>query len=1431
MRNSRSAGRMNPLRRTLVAVALVFGAVASWAQASPDVPPALAPWRDWVLQGQEHSRCPFFMAGTFGEAEQHVCAWPERLGLQAGEFGGRFTQRWQAFAPTWLPLPGDADNWPLEVRVDGAAAPVVERDGRPAVSVARGSHVVQGVFSWPERPESLAVPESVAAIDLAVDGQSIVPVQREGAALWLGRAEEVSGQADSLSVQVYRRLVDGVPPLLETRIALEVSGRGREEVIGTVLPDGWVPVRLDGSLPILLGSDGRLRAQVRPGNWQVVVVARAVVPLARVTRGEAVAAWPREEVWSFEGHPELRVATANGGRAVDPSQVGVPAEWRPLPAFVLEPGDALEVAERSRGLAGDEANRLRLEREAWLDFEGRGMSARDRISGHMVRDFRLDLEAPFALRRATAGGEPLLVTGGATTGWTGVELRSPAVDLEASSRVEAFGGALPATGWRTPFEGVATTLHLPPGRILVAAAGADASPDSWLDRWSLLDVFLLLVASLLAARLLGPAGGVLTLAALGLAHQESTGPLWTLLVVLVSTLLDRALPRGRAARVAGALRIAALVAAAFVLFPFVARQLRLALYPQLESHAVVFDFDALTEMAEMAPLGGRSQAPPQIDNAEPVAQAVVPEVAPEAGLEDSTSSSNQSLSSLGYLSRSSKNQEDGRAKAARRFQRYATMNTFQAGGGEPTWTWHTARISWSGPVLPGQTLRLWITPEWLTRVLRVVLVGLLLGLVVLLARRGVRGVGRRGEGAEDPTPSRPSPASPSPSVAAALAFALWASWSGGAAVAQSTPDPALLEQLRARLLEAPECVPSCGRLEEARVRLRGRALEVELTLHAAALVAVPLPVASGDVAGAHLEGVTIDGAPQAQLLEREGETWVPLARGVHRVGLRFRVLVTDTVDLRFPLSPGRLFVDSPGWDASGRDGYQLLTDTLSLARRSDASGTETRSGGGMETGTGIRVPPFVTVTRDLDLDLDWSARTRVTRVAPAEGSFTIDVPLLPGEGVLTPGFEARAGVVTAAFGAGVDEVVWESRLERVDRFTLTAGDLAQRAETWRVVVSPEWHADFSGLPAVRPADAETYWVHEFRPLPGESLVATVVRPVAVAGATLAIDGASLDSTIGQRAAEHTLTLTLRSTRGGQHTIRLPAAAEVLELRVDGTVLNLRPEQGALTLPIHPGPQTAVVRFRDAEATSGLLRRMPAVDLGAAASNVQMTMRLPEGRWLVATSGPQVGPAVLFWGELLAMVLGAAALVGLLRRWPTRPSTSATSSPLSFTSWLLLGLGFATASWVALAFVVAWLVAIEGRRRLDPARLSWWRFDFVQLALVGLTVIALGCLLYAVPHGLLGSPDMRVEGNGSSAHQLRWFADRTDGALPDAKAFTLPLLMFRAAMLAWALWLAASVVRWLRWAFVCLTEGGGWKKPPGGVRPQAPAAAPVPPVSS
>src|SRR6185437_9601439 len=84
----------------------------------------------------------------------------------------------------------------------------------------------------------------------------------------------------------------------------------------------------------------------------------------------------------------------------------------------------------------DEANRLTLQREAWLDFDGTGWFARDHVGGTLAQGWRFDVAAPFALEQAVArnsrrseGGEALLITRRTNPELTGVEWRTPNVDL------------------------------------------------------------------------------------------------------------------------------------------------------------------------------------------------------------------------------------------------------------------------------------------------------------------------------------------------------------------------------------------------------------------------------------------------------------------------------------------------------------------------------------------------------------------------------------------------------------------------------------------------------------------------------------------------------------------------------------------------------------------------------------------------------------------------------------------------------------------------------------------------------------------------------------------------------------------------------------------------------------------------------------------
>ena len=95
----------------LALLPMLSGAVAA---AEPAVPPALQPWVAWVLHPLDQRDCPVDPrdrdaggAPRAGSDERRICAWPGRLELDLEADGGRFTQGWQVYAQTWVPLPGD----------------------------------------------------------------------------------------------------------------------------------------------------------------------------------------------------------------------------------------------------------------------------------------------------------------------------------------------------------------------------------------------------------------------------------------------------------------------------------------------------------------------------------------------------------------------------------------------------------------------------------------------------------------------------------------------------------------------------------------------------------------------------------------------------------------------------------------------------------------------------------------------------------------------------------------------------------------------------------------------------------------------------------------------------------------------------------------------------------------------------------------------------------------------------------------------------------------------------------------------------------------------------------------------------------------------------------------------------------------------------
>jgi hypothetical protein len=1350
----------------MLVAALAFLCVGA-ADAQVQIPKELDGWRDWVLSGQEYRRCPFLANSDGTREENRICAWPGRLGLEVNEAGAHFTQSWVSYAPVWAPLPGNLENWPGSVTVNGRPAAVVARNETPYIRLAQGTSTIAGSFTWSKRPETLSVPDQTGLVSLAVDSHRVDQVDRADGAIWLGKQHQ-TGAAQQLSIQVYRLLSDGVPATLETRLLLQAAGNVREELLPSVLPSGFEPMSLESELPTRIDPDGRMRIQVRPGSWTVRLSARDTTQFSSVTIPAGQPPWPKQEIWSYATNERLRVAALEGGEAIDPTQADVPHDWRENPSFKITAGATIKIVERARGVSSLESNHLRLRRELYLDFSHEGYTAVDQIAGQMRHGWRLDMRSPYRLLRATSGDDNLLVTEAGAGALTGVEVRTPALSLETVARIGAARGGLAATGWDERFDHVDGVLNLPPGHRLLAALGADNAPGAWVEQWGLLDLFLLLLAAVVAFRVFGWAWAAVAFLAIVLVHQEEHALVWLILCVLLSSALLRIASEGWPLRALKALRYGLLGLLLVALVPFSISQVRYALYPQL---AVPGGFEVNPLGAEEptqpahAMNAGAPAAPAAISRLRPpmTADAPVPAyVPPSAFVQEAM------VSAAGKQSASSSSVAG---------ERYAPDTLLQAGPGVPRWRYVTYPFGWSGPVESAQTVRFMVLRPGLVSVWRVLGVALLALLFTRLARGSldVKQVWRGWL---------------SGGAVPALALALACMLACAPSRASSTPDPELLNELKTRLSAPAKCVPDCADYMAAQIIVAPANIEVTLQVAALSFVAVPLPV----VDRLEPDAISIDGTAVAGVYrDADQRMWIEVEPGAHVVKFTGRLPSSDAVEVLFPWAPHEITVAANGWDITGINAGRLLGNTLELVRSRAASGGTAASQGPSQ------FAPYVRVRRHFDLNLDWLIETRVERMAPEKGGFTLQLPLLAGERVLTNGVTTIEGTqILAAFDSDSDEFSWNSALPHTDSLLLTAPRQKPWSEVWTFTVNPTWHVEFAGIPAVMPENMQSgNWTFEYFPRPGETLTLKITRPLAAAGNTLAIDSVVLDYRVGRRITAATLRFEYRSTRGGRHGVVLPEGARVTSFSVDGKSIPIRVEKSELALSLSPGSHSVQIDW-ESFAGASVRTHFPPVDLQSPSSNVESVVRMPAARWVLYAGGGGIGPVILYWGELV-IFLAAAYSLGRVRQ-----------APLRTYEWLLLGLGLSTFSWSVLLLFAVWIFAMRWRETFPVQELNPGRFLLLQIGLVVLSVAAVVSLVAAIPYGLLANPDMGISGAGQSVDELHWFNDTAGAVLPAPWVLSLSLWWYKAAMLVWALWLAFASARWLPAAWRALGVGGYWR---------------------
>lgn len=524
------------------------------------------------------------------------------------------------------------------------------------------------------------------------------------------------------------------------------------------------------------------------------------------------------------------------------------------------------------------------------------------------------------------------------------------------------------------------------------------------------------------------------------------------------------------------------------------------------------------------------------------------------------------------------------------------------------------------------------------------------------------------------------------------------------------------------------------------------------------------------------------------------KVWLNIPKGKSEVQIQALIL-GDTVNLSFPLNPHNIALNAAGWDAFRLQNYTLPNRTLELQKRERSEQSELL--------VAAPVAPFVSVRRNLEIDLDWQLTTHVWRVAPVQGGFTVKIPLVKNEIVISEDIEVieedNERYIAVGFKPGQSAFTWNSIFEPPKTINMVASSYPWLSETWHFSNTPRWHATLSGLTPSKGTPlrlAKTNW----HPWPLEQVTISLTKPLAAKGPSTTIERVDVINSPGEQMSKVTVRLQLLSSVGGDFVVPAPPNATLQSVFVDAQAATVKEENAKITLPLRPGLQSAELEWMVDEGvtfnTSTLALMLPLNP-----NNISLSLNLPESRWPLYVGGPNLGPAMLLWGVLI-VILGLAIGLGYVVKRQNL------STPVNTTQWVLLALGMSSISTLSIVPVVLWFFAMEARSRLKT--IGKRSFNLLQVGLAVLTVVAIYSLFLTIPASLLSAPDRQVVGNGSSNYYYHWFQDRAVDSLPQGYVISVSIWVYRLSMLLWSLWLVFALFKWAAWSWQCFSQDKIWQ---------------------
>jgi hypothetical protein len=602
-----------------------------------------------------------------------------------------------------------------------------------------------------------------------------------------------------------------------------------------------------------------------------------------------------------------------------------------------------------------------------------------------------------------------------------------------------------------------------------------------------------------------------------------------------------------------------------------------------------------------------------------------------------------------------------------------------------------------------------------------------------------------------------------------------------------------IKQLEENYIDSVKCNDICGNFTGLKIKnidFNNQQIKFEIPVTATQLTTVALPFSTNSF---NWLGFSLDGKNTNSIFINQERIMVAIPKGVHvlEVNAKFKNNQFRIGLLEDP----KYFENNSGVNADIKqvgNSYFLEIENKKITKLENKDSEVYKS---------IFDKPIYNIQRELYLGEKWKIKTTITPLMLAGDKVSnLSIPLLDGENPLNNDLELDNNKVNVTLTN--NQVSWESTITPKDKMVFKNTD-NKNLETWKIYNENNWLYSFTGENPISNFGNQQYKnINTWVMWPEEKVEIKFSLPTIAEGKLSNITNFKLTSAINNNPLEHKVEFNVSSSIGGRYNIEFEdKETKSLNVTVRGQKVETSIKDGKLALDLFAGDNGVTINFKSGE--SSIIYTYPKIKFETPVTNAEFNAIISD-RWLLFTGGGDIRPAVLLLGILLAFSLFGFVL------------NKTKVTPLGLSSWVLLLLGLSQSSYLAAFLIIGWLLAFGYRNKImsllvENDVISAKKFNFVQGTLIALSVIGGLTLIGVVGSGLLSRPDVFVTGLRSSSNNLYWYIQSWNGENKTPWFISLPIEYYRIMILSWGVWLAFSLMSWLKWMWTEFSKDGYWRK--------------------